>query len=366
MMTSFNLSVNFAKRSPRFLLILTFLSVLFYSCGDEFGEINTGGSQYAKGNGVFIINEGNFGSGNGSLSFLNFDSLKIFNDVFYSANNRPLGDVPFSMNFFEDEIWLVVNNSAKIEVIDGNDLTSKATISGFNSPRFILPLNNEQAYLSDFYSPEITIINLKTRQTVGKIPIGCSSEQMIMAAGKVFAAFWSNFGFPGIENNMLIVIDPETNSLSDSVFVGKEPNSMVLDATGKLWVLCSGGFMAEEFPTLHRINPQSLETEAVFTFPDIQTSPSSLRINGTGDTLYFLNHGVYRMPTSGNALPEPPFIPQNGQLFYTLGIDPRTSDILVSDAIDYQQRGMLFHYTSKGELKGTYNAGIIPGRFVFN
>jgi YVTN family beta-propeller protein len=229
-----------------------------------------------------------------------------------------------------------------------------------------LQIDNEQAYLSDFYSPEIAMINLKTRQTVGKIPIGRSSEQLVLAGGKVFAAFWSNFGFPGIENNMLMVIDPETNSLSDSVIVGKEPNSMVVDAAGKLWVLCSGGFMAEEFPTLHRINPQSLETEAVFTFPDIQTSPSSLCINGTGDTLFYLNQGVYRMPASGNALPGYPFISQDSRLFYTLGVDPRTSDILVSDAIDYQQRGAVFHYSSKGELKGTYNAGIIPGRFVFN
>ncbi len=366
MKTISNLSSKYVKRSSQFFLILILLSILFNACSDEFGEINTGGSQYAEGNGVFIINEGNFGSGNGSLSFLDFDSLKILNDIFYSANNRPLGDVPFSMNFFEDEIWLVVNNSAKIEVIAGNDLSSKAIISGFTSPRFLLQIDNEQAYLSDFYSPEIAMINLKTRQTVGKIPIGRSSEQLVLAGGKVFAAFWSNFGFPGIENNMLMVIDPETNSLSDSVFVGKEPNSMVVDAAGKLWVLCSGGFLAEENPTLRRINPHSLETEIVLTFSDIQTSPSSLCINGTGDTLFYLNQGVYRMPTSGNALPESPFIGQNGRLFYTLGVDPRTSDILVSDAIDYQQRGMVFHYTSKGELKGTYNAGIIPGRFVFN
>jgi YVTN family beta-propeller protein len=356
----------FNSSSARLVALVVTLIFIAQSCSDDFSEVNTGGSRFLKGNGVFVINEGNFGNGNGSLSFLSFDSLKIFNDIFYSANNRPPGDVPFSMNFFEDEILLVVNNSAKIEVIAGNDLSSKATISGFTSPRFLLQINNDQAYLSDFYSPEIVMINLTTQQTVGKIPIGRSSEQLVLAGGKVFAAFWSNFGFPGIENNMLMVIDPETNSLTDSVIVGKEPNSMVVDAAGKLWVLCSGGFMAEEFPTLHRINPQLLVTEAVFTFPDIQTSPSSLCINGTGDTLFYLNQGVYQMTTLEMSLPESPFIPQNGRLFYTLGVDPRTSDILVSDAIDYQQRGMVFHYTSKGELKGIYNAGIIPGRFVFN
>ena len=47
--------------------------------------------------GVFIVNEGNYRSGNGSLSFYSYDSSKIFNDLFYSINGRPLGDVPNSM-----------------------------------------------------------------------------------------------------------------------------------------------------------------------------------------------------------------------------------------------------------------------------
>lgn len=347
------------------VLIMAINFVLVNSCSDEFGEINTGAIHYSEGNGVFIINEGNFGSGNGSLSFLNFDSLKIYNDIFYSANDRPLGDVPLSMNFFEDEIWLIINNSAKIEVMDNSDLSSLFVITGFSSPRFLLKISDEKAYLSDLYSSEISILNLKSKQTEGSIPIGRSSEQLVLAGGKVFAAFWSNFKFPDLENNQLMVIDPQTDALADSVLVGKEPNSMVLDAAGKLWVLCSGGFIAEEFPTLHRINPHSLETEIVLTFGDIQTSPSSLCINGTGDTLYFLNQGVYQMPVLQDHLPETPLIAQSGRLFYTLGVDPKSSDILLSDAIDYQQRGVVFQYSSQGDLKGTYFAGIIPGRFVF-
>ncbi|MBE0637361.1 MAG: hypothetical protein IH598_02445, partial [Bacteroidales bacterium] len=251
---------NWISRTCTLFFMLITNSLLFHACTDDFGEVSPGKSKFLNGSGVFIISEGNYGSGNGSLSFLNFDSLNIYNDIFYAANDRPLGDVPCSMTFIENEIWVVVNNSARIEVMKDSDLSSTDAITGFSSPRFLVKVSNEKAYVSDFYSSEIAILNLKSRQIQGFIPIGRSSEQMVMAGGKVFVAFWSNYGFDGLENNQLMVIDPQTNALTDSLLVGKEPNSMVLDAAGKLWVLCSGGFMAEEFPTLHRINPQSLET----------------------------------------------------------------------------------------------------------
>src|SRR5664280_2719855 len=61
---------------------------------------------YSFGGGVFIVDEGNFRSGNGSLSFYSYDSSKIFNDVFSSANNRPLGDVPNSMAIKGDQAYI--------------------------------------------------------------------------------------------------------------------------------------------------------------------------------------------------------------------------------------------------------------------
>jgi hypothetical protein len=68
---------------------------------------------YLERDGAFIINEGNFRWGNGSLSFYSYDSSRIYNSVFESVNNRPLGDVPFSLAESENSLFIVVNNSAK-------------------------------------------------------------------------------------------------------------------------------------------------------------------------------------------------------------------------------------------------------------
>jgi YVTN family beta-propeller protein len=355
------------RKIQSFLLLpLIVLMAQLLSCTEkDFGEIQTGFSHFQDGDGVFIINEGNFGSGNGSLSFLNLDSMKIYNEIFYQANNRPLGDIPFSMALFEEEIWIVVNNSGKIEILKREDMSSVTEVNGFTSPRFLLPVNDQNVYVSDLYSPVIKVVNQSNKQIETTINIGRSSEQMVLAGGKVFVGFWSNYGFPDFENNQLFVIDPETDLVIDSLTVGKEPNSMVVDKNGKLWTLCSGGFMGDEFPTLWRIDPLSMEAEKHFLFSEISSSPASLSINGGGDTLFYLNKGVFRMSVSSEHLPTEPFINGDGRLFYAMGVHPETTAIVVSDAIDYQQRGLVYYYDNHGNPKGSFSAGIIPGRFIF-
>ena len=77
------------------LFKIVVLFSLLGSCAQQTPDLSL--TQYSFGGGVFILNEGNFGRGNGSLSFYSYDSVKIFNDLFYSVNGFPLGDVPNSM-----------------------------------------------------------------------------------------------------------------------------------------------------------------------------------------------------------------------------------------------------------------------------
>jgi len=346
-------------------IVLLMLAIVACNKNDDFGEITPESSGYSSGNGVFIINEGNFGNGNGSLSFLNLDSLIMYNDIFYHANSRPLGDVPQSMAISGDTAWIVVNNSGKVEVVDLKNMSSISTVSGFLSPRFYLSVTTQKAYVSDFADGGVSVVNKQNFSIEGKVHLGCSSEQMLLADGKVFVAFWSNYGFSHLENNKLVVIDATDDQVIDSVIVGKEPNSMVLDGGGKLWVLCSGGFAAEEKPSLWCINPINHEIISSFTFPDINSSPTSLCANGSGDTLYFLDQGIFRLAIDSQQLPDEPVITEDEHLFYSLAVDPGTSIIYTSDAIDYQQRGLILRYRQDGSFIDSFRAGVIPGRFVF-
>ncbi len=316
------------------------------------------------GNGFYVVNQGNFTAGNSSLSFYNTDSLKMTNNLFYQVNGAPLGDVAQSM-FFRDKLaYVVVNNSGIIYVVEASTCKYLGKVTGLTSPRNLLFIDHQKAYVSDFLDKNITVINPATLQILGTIPTQKSTEAMVMVGTTVFASNWSSYNQTG-SNNTLQVFDAEVDRLVDSVEVVKEPNSMVVDKNNKVWVLCSGGYMSEEIPALHRIDPQSLAIEKTYHFNSIDLSPDHLCINGTGDTLYFLNNGIYRMGIQDDQLPEVPFVKAGMHYFYTLAVDPTNSQMVATDAGNYVQNGWVYRFSASGAALDSVQAGIIPGFIGF-
>lgn len=340
------------------LLMVLFILLLISGCEEGGPVIEDSGTVFLKGEGVFIVNEGNFTAGNGSLSFYSTDSAKIYNDIFQRINERPLGDVPNSMTMHGDNAYIVVNNSGKIEVVEKNTLKSICTIVNLISPRIIKVINNKKAYVSSLYSDSVAIIDLALNTISGYINIRRSSEAIELSGNKVFIANWSG-------GKEIMIIDAETNKVSDSIIVAKEPESMVIDKNGKLWVLCTGGYLSKDFPELIRINTSSYELEKRFVFPDRFLFPSNLQINGHKDVLMWLDNGVKSMNINDLALPVLAFISQKRNYFYKLGIDPVSGEIFVTDAIDYRQNGKVFRYNLEGALIDSAVAEIIPGSMCF-
>jgi hypothetical protein len=77
------------------------------------------------------INEGAFGQGNGSISFLNTDSNTFSEDLYFAANNLPLGDVAQSISLYDNRAFIAVNNSQKMEVVSLENFGQCWTFSGF-------------------------------------------------------------------------------------------------------------------------------------------------------------------------------------------------------------------------------------------
>ena len=320
---------------------------------------NTQNLNYSLGGGVFVINEGNFRGGNGSLSFYSYDSSKIYNDLFYSVNGRPLGDVPNSMAIKGDEAYIVVNNSGKIEIIDQATLESKSTINGLISPRNISFINDYKAYVSSLYSDSVTIINLIDNSISGYINLRRTSESIGVAGNKAFISYWT-------EGKEIMVINTLNDKVVDSIQVGIEPESMAFDKYGMLWVLCNGGYTRQNYAELIEINTTSNSVEKTFVFPTKEDSPSCLKIDGTGQTLYYLDNGVRQMDINATDLPYVPFIlPESGQYFYKIGINPINNDVFVTDAVDFVQQGYVLLYAESGKLISKLKAGIIPGSMCF-
>ena len=308
---------------------------------------------FPGGDGFFILNEGNFMTGNGSLSFYSYETSEIYNDLFTAKNDRALGDVPTYITNDSEKGFIIVNNSGTIEVINMLTLKSLAMIAGLNSPRQMV-IYRSKGYVSSLTSEEITVIDLENLNVEGAVDIGCSSEAMVISGKKLFVANWAG-------GDKIVVIDLETDQVIKSIATGLEPESMTLDKNGMLWVLCTGGYMNEEVPCLIKINTASLVVESELQFRTVSDNPSSLAMNPAGDTLYYLDEGIRRIPVTATQLPAEPLVPSGGRLFYRLTVSPYRGMICVTDAIDYQQKGDLLIYNNKGILLDTEQAGIIPG-----
>lgn len=334
---------------------IIFFFLLIVSCSKipEYHQVN-----FSFNDGVFIINEGNFRGGNGSLSFYSYDSLKIYNDLFYKINGRPLGDVPNSMISYSAKAYIVVNNSGKIEVIDQSTLESKATISGLISPRNMAVINNNKAYVSSIYSDSVTIIKLSDNSISGYINLRRSSEAIVVSGERAFISNWMG-------GKEILVINTVNDRVVDSIEVGIEPESMVLDKNKMLWVLCNGGWSRQNYAELIVINTINNSIEKKYVFPNKQDSPSCLQIDGLGSTIYYLDNGVRQMDINSAELPVSPLISQSGGYFYKIGVNPLSGDIFITDAIDFMQPGYLLIYKNNGTKVSSERADIIPGSVCF-
>lgn len=301
--------------------------------------------------GIFICNEGNYQWGNASLSLYNSATGSFQEDVYKSANGKGVGDVLQSMLVVNDEAYLVVNNSKKIEVIDSKSCKLKHTITGFNSPRYMLQVNTQKAYVSDLYEKAVYVLNLSTKQITGKIACGTWTEQMIMLNQKAFVC--------GTNSPYVYVINTQTDQLADSIFTGYGAQYIVKDKNQKMWILTNG--KAPILPQLLRINETGV-IEKIFNFSSSDL-PSRLLISPALDKLYWLNKGIYSMHINQNSLPATPLVEAGSRNFYGLGYNPHKNELLVSDAKDFVQKSDVYLIDTLGNVKSSFRTQINSGYF---
>ncbi len=328
--------------------------------------------------GVFITNEGNFTYGGATLSFYNPDTKHLENELFYRANAMKLGDVAQSMVVRNGIGWVVVNNSHVVFAIDTETFREVGRITDLPSPRYIVFASDEKAYISQIDSDRIIVVNPKTFEITGEIvcPMTTeyrtgSTEQMVLLGDYLYVVCWSY-------QKRILKIDTRTDEVVDYADIGLQPKSIVTDKNGKLWVVSDGGYegnvLGYEPAKLYRINPETLEVERLFELGlnssgDATRTASRLKINDKGDMLYWIDGGVWRMSIDDDKLPTEPFIkPVEGNvrcLYYALGVAPDTEEIYVGDALDYQQRSIIYRYSRDGELLDKFTTGVIAGDFCW-
>ena len=338
-------------------IYLLMISALSACVKDKPQELISGNVSINADSKVLIVNEGNYGWGEGSISIYDASSGAIVENYYKQQNsNASLGNVCQSIKKYNNHYYLVINNSNKIVVTDADNFVKTATISGFKSPRYFLPIAYNKAYVSDLNANTLQIVDLNTNTIFGFIPCMKGTEEMEVIYNKAFIT--------NTNSNYCYVVNTNSDAITDSILIGKGSSSIVIDKNAKVWILARGSGTSNEFGKLVRINPLTLQIEQSLSF-NSDDSPHHLRINKTRDTLYYLNKGVHQCLISCLSLPTTPIISQNSKIFYGLGVNPKDYNIYVSDAIDYTQKSKIEIYKPNGNLVTKFNAGVISNGFCF-
>ncbi|MFM7288597.1 MAG: hypothetical protein ACKO18_04370, partial [Bacteroidota bacterium] len=89
-------------------------TLLFSSCTKE--EVPSPTSNYSRG--FWVVNEGPFGSGTGTLTWIARNGSRLEQDVFGRVNQRPLGNIAQSMQGLGNLGLIAVNNAGKLEWVN--------------------------------------------------------------------------------------------------------------------------------------------------------------------------------------------------------------------------------------------------------
>jgi hypothetical protein len=297
-----------------------------------------------------VLCEGNFQWGNADFDIYYQDSALYYTQVFKKQNGSPLGDVLQSGLVHDGKIWLVLNNSGKLVAIDPLTFKWMAEIKGLKSPRYILPVRGDTAWVSDIWGNELAIVNLKTNQLLGKIPCKGWTEQMQFVNQQVAVANSTGHVF---------FFSPVGKKL-DSIQVRTGARWIETDKNGKLWVMASDSGKS----VLYKINPVSKKTEMQLAF-SAGGYGQKLAMNASRDSLYFLNNGLFKMSVEAAVLPVSALFSESKSNYYGLAVDPASGLVYLADAKDYVSKGEVIVLYGSGVVKQRFAAGINPADFLF-
>jgi len=317
--------------------------------------------------GVLISNEGPFQTGSGSITYFDRLTGDIEKKIFENVNGYKLGNIVQSIEYFSDRIFIVVNNSNKVEVVNSGTFESIATIENITSPRYFLGINDQKAYITS-WANEVSVIDLTSYTTLKTIPTQTGPEKMTMIGNKVFILNQGGFSV----DSTITVIDADSDNVLETIYVYPKPTGIQADKNGKVWVICSGkgwnGFpqTGDSEGHLLCINPDDFSIEKDIAFPTSDNHPDKLVINDWRDRLfYIMPEGIYDFPIEADNLNNAPFLAIN-KMVYQIGFNPMEGYLYLSDPVDFAQNGWIFRYNqANGLLVDSIQAGVIPGGFLF-
>ena len=342
---------------------------------------------------MYLVNEGNMGSNKCTLDFLDYTEGIYMRNIYPERNPtivKELGDVGNDVQIYGNKLYIIVNCSNKVEVLDARTGVRIKQIEIPNC-RYIC-FRREHAYVSSYVAgvlidPNAPLgavfkIDTASLQVVDKVTVGYQPEEMVVLGDYLYVANSGGYRVPYYDNTVSVV-EFEGFRQEQQIVVGLNLHRIKADKYGKLWVSSRGNYNDIYSPygsvpsNLFVLDKRVGYNEMIVT-DTINVPCSNMAIHG--DSLYLYSHdydnitqqstltyGIINIKTK--KVVSKNFITDGTEkeikMPYGISIHPETGDIYVTDAKNYVSTGTLSCYNKEGKRKWRVSTGDIPAHMVY-
>lgn len=337
----------------------------------------------AEPSGIYLVNQGNQGSNKARLDFLNFHNGFYIRDVFTEYNPevvKGLGDTGNDVQVYKGKVFVAVNGSHKVEIMDAYSMKRLAQVDVPNC-RFIA-FDGNCAYVTSYVAKDketlktqkgaLYRIDLDTYKVTGQVTVGYQPEQLVIMDGKAYVA--NSGGYVAGYDDTVSVVDLKSLKVEYDIKVAINLGLMLVDAEGTIWVSSQGNF-SDVSSTLNYLVKKGDKYELGGS---VNVPVSSMAL--AGDKIYVIGSTytppAWALTTTYNIVNAKTRKLESGSFItdgtesdiataFTVTVNPGNGDIYVTDAKDYVSSGTLHCYTGSGKHKWSVRTGDIPARIAF-
>lgn len=337
---------------------------------------------------LFVLNEGNFQKNNSTLDFFRFSDGNYVSDAFGSMNPtvvQGIGDTGNDLALNGDKLWLVMNGSGYVHVLNAFDETLIASIA-VPDPRYIA-FDKSYAYVSSYAGAiyggdevkgKVYRISLSTYKVDGEVEVGCQPEGIAVSGNKLYVA--NSGGYNYIHENTVSVIDLSSFKVSSSVTTASNLHYMASDGQGAVYVSSYGEStwsqdadgnwiqsMSEPMGLYKISGASSSQVKDVHVSCMTMCSDGYIYAIGNAEELTGgYSNMLYKVSVKDGSVSSKAISGTDAAKVgnpYGICVAPGTGDIYIADA-DYTGPGKVWCFTKDLKEKWSAVAGMLPAHMV--
>jgi len=353
----------------KYFLPFLLLPLLFASCKKEPSAPDNSQSGNHPAKAVYVLNEGLFNMNNSSLTFFDFTDSTARTDYFLIKNGRKLGDTGNDIAIYGSKMYIVVNVSSQLEVLDAASGISIKRIPFFNGniprqPRY-LAFAHGKAYVCNF-DGTVAVVDTTTFEIENYIHVGNNPDGIAIANDKIYVSNSGGLNAPNYDSTVS-VIDIATQTEIKKITVRINPYRIVADDYGDLYVISRGNYGKIKM-CLQVIDSKTDQLK--YTFPDLEAL--NLAINGDTAYVYYYDYitgsgsKIMLIDVKNEKLIGNQFISDGTEIetVYSIAVDKYSGDVFISDAHGFINTGEVCCFDKQGKKKYSFRAGLNPGQIA--